>query len=82
MKVLNMKSLLKKLIFTFTLNLTFFLILMVGIQNNSNKRKVNLLINQTVSLPIGFIIGISFISGSLIGSLLKADVIVKKNRSL
>ena len=68
MKVLNMKSLLKKLIFTFTLNLTFFLILMVGIQNNSNKRKVNLLINQTVNLPIGFIIGISFISGSLSGS--------------
>ena len=77
-----MKSLLKKIIFTFTLNLTFFLILMVGIQNNSNKRKVNLLINQTVSLPIGFIIGISFISGSLIGSLLKADDIVKKNKSL
>ena len=74
MKVLNMKSLLKKLIFTFTLNLTFFLILMVGIQNNSNKRKVNLLINQTVNLPIGFIIGISFISGSLTGSLLKAEV--------
>ena len=64
----------KKVIFTFTLNLTFFLILMIGIQNSSTKRKVNLLINQTVSLPISFIIGISFISGSLVGSLLKANL--------
>ena len=46
---------------------------MIGIQNSSNKRKVNLLISQSVSLPIGFIVGISFISGSLLGSLLKTD---------
>ena len=69
----------KKVIFTFTLNLTFFLILMIGIQNSSTKRKVNLLINQTVSLPISFIIGISFISGSLVGSLLKANLDDKEN---
>ncbi len=63
----------RKVIFTFTLNLTFFLILMIGIQNSSTKRKVNFLINQTVSLPISFIVGISFISGSLVGSILKAN---------
>ena len=68
-----MQSLLKKLIFTFTLNITFFLILMIGIQNSSTKRKVNLLRTQTVSLPVGFIVGVSFISGSLVGCLLKAD---------
>ena len=75
MKVLkmNMQSILKKVIFTSTLNLTFFLILIIGIQNGSTKRKVNLLINQTVSLPVGFIVGISFISGSLLGSLLKVN---------
>ena len=75
MKVLkmNMQSILKKVIFTSTLNLTFFLILIIGIQNGSTKRKVNLLINQTVSLPVGFIVGISFISGSLVGSLLKVN---------
>ena len=75
MKVItmNMQSILKKVIFTSTLNLTFFLILIIGIQNGSTKRKVNLLINQTVSLPVGFIVGISFISGSLLGSLLKVN---------
>ena len=68
-----MQLFLKKVVFTFALNLSFFLILMIGIQNSSNKRKVNLLINQSVSLPIGFIVGISFISGSLLGSLFKTD---------
>ena len=70
MGVLNMKSLLKKIIFTFTLNLTFFLILMVGIQNSANKRKANLIFAETVNLPISFIAGLSFISGSISGSLL------------
>ncbi len=68
-----MKSFLKKIIFALALNVSFFLLLMIGIQNSSTKRKVNLLVNQTVSLPIGFIVGFSFISGSLMGSLLKKD---------
>ena len=63
----------KKLIFIVTFNISLFLILMIGIQNSSTKRKVNLLVNQTVSLPIGFIVGLSFISGSLMGSFLKKD---------
>ena len=65
---------LKKVIFSVTFNLTLFLILMIGIQNSSTKRKVNFLINETVRLPIGFIVGVSFISGSLIGSLLNTDI--------
>ena len=60
----------KKLIFFFTLNFTFFLILMTGIQNSSNKRKVNFLVSETINLPISFIVGVSFISGSLTGSFL------------
>ena len=58
----------KKLIFTFTFNSSLFLLLIIGIQNSSIKSKVNLLTNQTVRLPIGFIVGTSFISGSLLGS--------------
>ena len=61
---------LKKLLFLFTFNISLFLILIIGIQNNLNKKKVNLLINETVNLPIGFIIGMSFITGSLTGSFL------------
>ena len=64
---------LSKVLYSFTFNTTLFLLLMIGIQNSSTKRKVNLLINKTVSLPIGFVLGISFISGSLFGCLLKAD---------
>ncbi len=41
---------------------------MIGIQNSSNKSKVNFLINETVKLPISFIVGSSFICGSIIGS--------------
>tara|TARA_B100000242_G_C42636128_1_gene299366 strand:- start:289 stop:513 length:225 start_codon:yes stop_codon:yes gene_type:complete len=68
----------KKLLFVFTFNISLFLILIIGIQNSSSKKKVNLLINETVSLPISFLIGISFISGSLTGSLLNIKFVEKK----
>ena len=59
----------KKVLFTITLNAGLFLLLIIGIQNNANRSKVKLLISETVSLPIGFIIGMSFISGSIAGSI-------------
>jgi len=66
--------LLKKVLFTITLNSALFLLLIIGIQNSSNKSKVKLLIGETVNLPISFIIGISFISGSVSGSLLTINL--------
>ena len=60
----------KNLLFVITFNLSLFLLLMIGIQNSSNKRKVNLIINETVRIPVSFILGISFISGSITGGLL------------
>ena len=65
-----MSLILKKIIFSLTFNSCLFLLLMIGIQNSSKKSKVNFLINETVKLPTSFIIGSSFISGSLIGGLL------------
>ena len=62
--------LLKKIIFALTFNVSLFLLLMVGIQNSTESRKLNLILSQTIKLPIAFIIGVSFISGSLTGSLL------------
>ena len=38
---------------------------MVSIQNSTKKEKVNLIFSETVTLPISFIIGISFIGGSI-----------------
>ena len=58
---------LKKIIFTLTFNVSLFLLLIIGIQNSSESRRVNLILKQTVKLPIAFIIGVSFISGSLTG---------------
>lgn len=61
---------LKKFLFIATINLSFFFILLIGIQNSSNKAKVNFLIDETIELPVSFIIGTSFISGSLLGGLI------------
>ena len=63
-------NLYKKLFLIFIFNLSLFTFLITGIQNSHKKSKVDLLINQTVELPMSFIIGVSFISGSLLGSFL------------
>ena len=69
-----MLVLIKKILFAVTLNSALFLLLIIGIQNSSNKSKVKLIIGETVNLPISFIIGMSFISGSVLGSLLTINV--------
>ena len=68
-----MPSLLKRLFFIFTFNCSLFLILMIGLQNSSNKKEVNLILDDTINLPIGFIVGISFLSGSIAGSLISIN---------
>ena len=69
---------LKKIIFTLIFNFSLFLFLMIGIQNSSKSGKVNLVLSETIKLPISFIIGLSFISGSLTGSLLTTNLITEK----
>ena len=63
-----MSILFKKLIFTVIFNSCLFLLLFIGIQNSSNKSKVDFLVNKTIELPISFIVGSSFILGSILGS--------------
>ena len=69
-----MSFLIKKLLFTAIFNSCLFLILFIGIQNSSNKTKVDLLINETIELPISFIVGSSFILGSILGSLFMVNI--------
>jgi len=69
---------LKKILFIFIFNTSLFLLLMIGIQNSKNSRKVNLIATETIRLPISFIIGLSFISGSLTGSLILTSFINRK----
>ena len=71
-----MSLLIKKLLFNVILNSCLFLILFIGIQNSSKKSKVNLLIEETIELPISFVVGSSFIIGSILGSFI---VFKKKN---
>ena len=73
-----MSVILKKIVFALTFNSCLYLLLIIGIQNSSNKSKVNFLINETVKLPISFIIGSSFIGGSIIGSFFNINI--TKNR--
>tara|TARA_Y100000813_G_scaffold161685_1_gene122151 strand:+ start:245 stop:466 length:222 start_codon:yes stop_codon:yes gene_type:complete len=68
----------KKIFFILLINSTFFLVLIIGIQNSIKKQKVNFLINHTIELPVGFIVGVSFISGSLVGSLISINDSFKK----
>ena len=69
-----MGLLIKKLFLSGIFNTCLFLALFIGIQNSSNKSKVNLLIDKTIELPISFIVGSSFILGSIIGSFLVLDI--------
>ena len=68
-----MLNILKKFLFIITINISLFLMLMNGIQNSSSKKKVNLIFSETVNLPLSFIVGISFITGSLTGGMLKIN---------
>ena len=63
----------KKFALIFIFNICLFTILMVSIQNSAKKSKVNLLVNETIKLPISFIVGVSFISGSIIGTSLPLE---------
>ena len=68
-----MNFLIKKLFLAVIFNSCLFLVLLIGIQNSSNKRKVDLLIDETIELPISFIAGSSFIFGSILGSFIVLD---------
>ena len=71
-------SLFRRLLITISVNTLLFVLLIVGIQNSSNKKSVNLLVNKTIELPTGFIAGTSFVAGSLLGGLLTSIIIINK----
>ena len=67
-----------KIIFNSIFNLLLFLFLFIGIQNSTNKTKINLLITETINLPVGFSLGTSFIIGSIVGSFFNFNIFSKK----
>ena len=69
-----MSFLIKKFLSAVIFNSCLFLVLFIGIQNSSDKNKVDFLIDETIELPISFIVGSSFILGSIFGSFLDIDM--------
>ena len=69
-----MNVFIRKLLYSAIFHSCLFALLFVGIQNSSTKSKVDLLINETIELPISFIVGSSFILGSLIGSFIDLNI--------
>ena len=69
-----MRFMIKKLLLSAIFNSFLFFLLLIGIQNSSNKSKVDLIMEETIELPISFIVGSSFILGSIIGSFLVLDI--------
>ena len=68
----------KKIFFNSALNIILFLLLMLGIQNSNKSHKINLILSETIKLPTGFIVGMSFISGSITGSLMNINFNIKE----
>ena len=70
---------LRKIFFILLFNSLLFLLLMIGIQNSSNKSKVDLVLDETIELPISFIVGISFICGSILGGFTTININSQNN---
>ena len=78
-----MTYLIKKILFTLIFNTSLLTMLILGIQNSSTKNKVNFFFDKTVLLPVSFIVGVSFISGSILGNFIKINnVFSEKNTVL
>ena len=69
-----MSLFIKKLFFAAIFNSSLFVLLLIGIQNSSNKAKVNFVVNETIELPISFIVGSSFLLGSILGNFFVFDM--------
>jgi len=72
------KLIFQRILFALIFNTTLFLILLIGIQNSSKKNNINFFFTETINLPISFIIGTSFLTGSISGSLLSLFYLKKE----
>ena len=59
----------KKISLIVLFNSFIFIMMLISIQNSNYKSKLNLIFFETINLPLSFIIGSSFILGSLTGTI-------------
>jgi len=59
-------------------SILLILFLCLGSQNLGKKHSLNLLLNKTVPLPIGFLVGTSFTIGVITGGITSASIVNNK----
>lgn len=59
----------KKISLILLFNTFIFIMMLISIQNSNYKSRLNLIFFETINLPLSFIIGSSFILGSLTGTI-------------
>ena len=64
-----MRKLINTNIYTAIFNLLFFIFLILGIQNSNKSQRIIFLNFESAKIPNSFIVGTSFITGSLVASL-------------
>ena len=67
----------KKISLILIFNTFIFIMMLISIQNSNYKSKLNLIFFETINLPLSFIIGSSFILGSLTGTIAISNRIEK-----
>ena len=75
-----MKKIVLYTTYSLVFNLTLLIFLFISIQNSNNKKRINLIFIESIDLPISFIVGSSFIMGSLVGNIIYSLIDNKKNK--
>ena len=63
-----------------TVNLALLIFLLLGIQNSKENKKIYFLNLESVKMPISFIIGTSFMAGSITGTLIFSTIRIKNKK--
>ena len=58
-------------------NLLLLIFLLLGIQNSSESKRIKFLNYESIRMPISFIVGNSYISGSILGIIIFSLVNIK-----
>tara|TARA_Y100001933_G_C18823825_1_gene490442 strand:- start:271 stop:507 length:237 start_codon:yes stop_codon:yes gene_type:complete len=64
-------------IYSLLINIYLLFFLIFAIQNSQEKKFIKIFNRETIELPTSFILGTSFITGSLSGSLILSIIIFK-----
>ena len=70
---------LQLIFFNLASSILLILFLCLGSQNLDKRYKLNILTTETVKLPVGFLVGVSFTLGGLSGGI--TSTLMVKNRS-